>query len=578
MHSSPISPRTLLVTLLAGGLGFAAGSWRDARLEKVAPVTANEPAPARPPESTPTPAHADAASATKPEATSLRERLKEVARARNPLAAAAEAQALISTLTAEDFRELAAQPKDFPFPNSSPGDGALYSRAYMDALVRRWLEVDPEGGAAAMRALDAALTYKREGNTSYTYAGRGLLPEALARFRPTSGADIAEAFASGARKWKDDPTAAREAFEQLARTDLARALALSDRITDKTERIMAQMAVQKGSIRETDPVEVARVGRSSDTVSKAYAAAAEQGPEKLRAAIEASIFKLIDTTALVAEGVIRDPDVAWDTIPGELAGKPESSMSASPKSTAQMLARQLSPEDRQRSLATADRLPKEWRTAALEPLVGAWALDEPQAAIEWVAQKSERSEAAFAAFGPWVVSEADAALAWVEKGAPPAVRQALAGQLARTFEAGEKARQSSGPMAMLNRAPADARATAAALLEHSPAAAARLVAELPTAEPAGTAFQPIFEKWLDRDAPAAAQWLEAQPASRRRDEAVASFAAAAATRDAEGAAQWVTTIADAALRQKAADSVFRAMELRDPAAARAWRDSLAPPP
>jgi hypothetical protein len=88
--------------------------------------------------------------------------LTELARARNPLAAAAEAQALITTLTTEDFRELAAQLKDFPFPSSSPGGGAIYGRAYMDALVRRWLEVDPEGGAAAMRALEGALTYKRE--------------------------------------------------------------------------------------------------------------------------------------------------------------------------------------------------------------------------------------------------------------------------------------------------------------------------------------------------------------------------------------------------------------------------------
>lgn len=574
--------RALLPTLIAAVLGFAAGSWQRGRQQVEAPAhsdieNANANVDAARPSITATP-NAPADSGSEPK--SLRERLKELARSRNPLAAAAEAQALIAQLTAEDFRELAAQPKEFPFPAStSPLEGSIYSRAYMDALVRRWLEVDPEGGDAAMRALDEALVMKREGNTRSVYSGHGRLTDALERFRPTSPAIVAEALASDERQWRDQPMEAEKAFADLARTDPARAKSLAERITDRMGKVMAEMAIARGSIRETDPVEVAHGMNSSDIVSKAFAAAAVQGPEKLRAAIEGSKFRLINTTAIVAEGVIRDPGAAWDSLPGELAGKPNGSIAAGSKATVQMLARQLSPEDRQRSLATADRLPSEWRTAALDPLVAAWALEEPRAAIEWVAQKGERASAAFAALGPWVVSEADAALAWVEKSAPLEVRQALGGQLARTFESDEKARQK--PLdhgAMFGRAPADVRATATALLEHSPAAAARLVAELPTAEPAGAAFDPVFEKWLDRDAAGAARWLEAQPASRRRDEAVASFASVAATRDAEGAAQWVSTITDPALRQKAAESVFRAMELRDPAAARAWRDSIAPPP
>jgi hypothetical protein len=443
----------------------------------------------------------------------------------------------------------------------------------MDALVRRWLEVDPEGGIAAMHALDEALVLKRERNSIHYGVGHGMLPEALARLGPASPAILAEALASGTRQWKDQRTEAAKAFEDLARFDPGRASILAERIPDQLGRAMAQSAVRRGSIRATDPVEVARVAHSSDTVSKAFAEAAKQGPEKLRAALEATTWR-INGTALVAEGVIRDPDGAWDTIPGELAGKEDSILSTGSVRTTEMLARELSPVDRDRALATADRLPAAWKPAALQPLVGAWALAEPQAALEWVAQKSERSDAALAAFGPWLVNDPEAALAWTQGSAPPELRAALGTQIARIFENAEDARQKSITTAMILRAPAEQRATADALLQHSPAAAARLIAELPTAQPATTAFRPVFEKWIERDAPAAAQWLEALPPGRRRDEAVAAFAAVAAARDAEGAGQWVPTITDKTLREQAAGSVFRAMEKRDPAAAKAWRESI----
>lgn len=571
--------RALISTLLAAVLGFAAGAWQRSRQ-----VHAVESAPARAAASSP--GGAGGAQVSSPTTTvseapapagavkSLRERLKELARPRNPLAAAAGAQALIAQLTLEDFRELATKPQEFPFPSTPIGAAPIYSRAFMDALVRRWLEVDPEGGIAAMHALEEKLLLKREANSVHYAWGHGMLPEALARLGPASPAILAEALASGEKQWKEQPTEAAKAFEDLARSDPARAKVLAESIVDRTGRIMAQGAVQKGSIRATDPVEVARVARSSDTVSKAYAEAANQGPEKLRAALEASIFKLIDTTALVAEGVIRDPDAAWDTIPGEFAGKPNPfSFGGSPLST-QMLARELSPADRARALATADRLPAAWKPAALQPLVGAWALAEPQAALEWVAQKGERSDAALAAFAPWLAHDPEAALAWTQGSAPPELRAALSTQIARIFESGEEAREKSLSTAMILRAPPEMRATGDALLRHSPAAAARILAELPAAQPASAALRPVLEKWIERDAPAAAQWLEALPAGRRRDEAVVAFATAAAARDAEGAGQWVPTIADKTLRAQAAESVFRAMEKCDPAAAKAWRESI----
>jgi hypothetical protein len=569
--------RTLIFTLLAAVLGFAAGSWQRSRQEP-----AVESAPARAAVSSPdgmdsaqAPSSATTVSVAPADAgKSLRERLKELARPRNPLAAAAEAQALIAQLTLEDFRELASKPKEFPFPSDFPSHPAIFGRAFIDALVRRWQEVDPEGGTAAMRAVDEALVMKREGKSTSVWVGHGMLPKALARLGSTSPAILAEALASGEKQFREQPTEAAKAFEDLARIDPARASVLAGRIADQTGRIMAQSAVQKGSIRETDPVDVARVARSSDTVSQAYADAAQQGPEKLRAAIEGSVFKLIDTTALVAEGVIRDPDAAWDKIPGGLAGKPNQFSFGGPPLAAQILARELSPVDRERALATADRLPAAWKPAVLKPLVGAWALAEPQAALEWVAQKSERSDAALAAIGPWLASDPDAALAWTQGSAPLELRAALSTQIAHIFENSEDGRQKSITTTMILRAPAEQRATADALLRHSPAAAARLIAELPTAQPATTAFRPVFEKWIERDAPAAAQWLEALPAGRRRDEAVAAFAAVAAARDAEGAGQWVPTITDKTLREQAAGSVFRAMEKRDPAAAKAWRESI----
>ena len=272
---------------------------------------------------------------------------------------------------------------------------------------------------------------------------------------------------------------------------------------------------------------------------------------------------------------MRNPDAAWETVPPELAGETKNFMAGS-ASEAQSLARSLSPRDRERALATADRLQGAWRTPVLEPLVSAWAAAEPRAAIEWVAQNDNRSGVALAALGPWLVSDSAAAVAWADGTAPPELRQALGVQLARALAADEADRQKPmGYASLFRSASAEDKAISEALLQHSPATAARWIAEMPGTQSAGTAFKPIFENWLDRDATSAAQWIEALPASRRRDEATAAFATAAAARDVQSAAHWVPTIADQALRQNAAESVFRALDARDPAAARSWLRTVA---
>ena len=564
--------RALLTAIAAALVGFAAGSWRAPRGEE---TTAPLPTPIAGGNA----AHdavvtaADAAGAPPAPAVDsrpVRDRLREAARSRNPLGKAAQAQALIANLTLEDFRELASQPKEFPFPNSF-GMHAIFGRAFMDAIVRRWREVDPEGAVAAMLALDEALVISREGRTTSVRFGHGQFPEALARARP---ATIAEALAGGAR-FNDYGRAGAEAFVQLAQSDSRRARALAERIPDANDRRRVMFAIERATASEPDPVRRAATAHDSRTISEAFAAAARQGPVQLRATLEATTWK-ISCASLVAEAVMRNPDEPWETLPPELAGKPGGNLEAGSAQSALTLARALPPKDRERAITAAERLQGAWRAPALSPLIAAWAAAEPTKAIEWVAQRTDRGEFALTALGPWLVSDSAAAIAWAEKSAPESVRQALSGQLAQALAsaAEEAAAKSTRPLFFpsLN---SGTEAIADALIEKSPSTAAQWISSLPRDQPANREFKPVFEAWVQRDADAAASWLTALPESRRRDEAAAAFTIAAAKRDAQGAAEWVSTIGDKPLRQSAAEGVFRALDARDPVAARAWLRGVA---
>src|SRR5690606_17234049 len=109
-------------------------------------------------------------------ATSLRERFAGVLRPSNYFESAAKALAVIDAMTSEDFRELRKAPSHFPIP-SSYGFDSEFGKALMDALIARWLVVDPSGAPEAIRAIETELKKKH-------MAGRDKFLGALARLKP----------------------------------------------------------------------------------------------------------------------------------------------------------------------------------------------------------------------------------------------------------------------------------------------------------------------------------------------------------------------------------------------------------
>src|SRR4030095_4725628 len=96
-----------------------------------------------------------------------------------PLGSAGRTVALMDGMTLADFRAIADDPAKFPELDQSLRRWDL-GDAYIDALVERWLAVDPVGGFAAIQKLEKAIRAARPDDHWPSLN----LRNALARHRP----------------------------------------------------------------------------------------------------------------------------------------------------------------------------------------------------------------------------------------------------------------------------------------------------------------------------------------------------------------------------------------------------------
>ena len=546
--------------VLAALAGFGLARWiappvrHDAATGKaatpaaVAPATAATP-PALPPVDT-----------SKPAA----ERLKDAVRGNSPLAAAPRALAVLDAMTAEDFHQLAAKPGSF-YPPWVGGADREFSRAFMDALVARWLAVDPPGAFAAMQKLEAELKKRH-------LAGNGEFLAAIARLRP----ELLLGGLAEKGSWDRFDQTIPAAFTTLASRDPAAARGYLDRVADPEQRKAAEVAIAQG-IAKSDPVAavgLARTLESEQVFQSAIAAAERIGPGVLRQVLTANERKF-PIGFRAAELVLRYPDEDWSAFVGDAPEK-------SPGLTFETMreAQRHTPEERQRVLARLDEFPPAVRTKVATALVQAWTREDPRQATEWAfahaAPGAAEDQALAWAFNAWSHADRTGAVEWWSRLPASALRDQLGGNLASALAFEEKfdeAIQFFQPKPGAESAELTAN-IARSGADHDPARVAQWLDSLPPGSDTTKAVGPLLEKWVPKDAAAAAKWVEAQPAGPRREAALQAYTRAAAASDPAAAAEWAAAIADPQMRARAAEYVFATMARSDPDAARAWLRAL----
>ena len=556
----------MLLPLLAALFGFTLARWSgEAPKPKLiaatpAPIAPATPSPEKAPAATPAP------DATKPPD----ERLRSALHVKSPLESAARALAVIDAMTADDFKHLADKPGSFPTP-SSHGFDQEFSDAYMNALIDRWFAVNPAGALAGIQQMEKKLIIK----PGSVWSGSGEFFSALARTRP----EVRLGTLPEKALWDNGDPSLATAFTALAKRDPASARGYLDRFADPEQRKSAEVAIAQG-IAENDPpaaVALARTLDSAQVFESALAVARRRGAGAVRDVLIANAKKF-PLAYNLPELALRDPDEDWAALTGDTPGDQHG---VSMQTIA--AAERLTPEERERCLASLDRLPPNLREQLTGTLLGAWAKDDPRPAAEWAVThaKPEDSEAPESRrvewpFHTWLRADEAAALAWCARLPASPLRDDLTnGAAAWLANAGNIA----AAVSLLR--PRDGEkssyaiaAIAVARAKDDPAAAAAWIDSLPPDTDTGGAVGALVEKWAGREAAGAASWVEAQPAGPRREAALQAYTRAAAELDPAAAGEWAAAIADPKARTKAAEYIFRQWTSRDPTAARAWLRAL----
>ncbi len=556
----------MLLPLFSALAGFAIARWNTfpAKPIRPAPIAATTPSPGEAPDepSTPPPA----AQAPKP----VRDRLCDVLHATRPLESATAVLAVIDAMRAEDCHHLSNQTGSVPVLMSY-GFDQEFSSAFMNALVERWLVVDPAGARVGIRQFEKNTV----GNAASEWTGEGQFLAAFARTHPEMLLDALPEKAV----WDPFDRSLSTAFAELAKRDPAAARSYLKRFADPQQRKSAEVAIAKG-IAESDPVAAVAVARTLDSqpvFDAALAAAKGRGASAVRDVLMANAKKF-PVGNVLPELALRDPDEDWGTLAGDVSDDKRGVLVQTVTE-----AGRLTPEELARRIAGLDRFPPNLRKLMGGMLVSAWAENDPRAASEWALAhaKADDSEApesqrVNAAFYQWLRADEAAALDWCTHLPGSPLRDNISNGAAASLA---RAGKIDGALAILGPQPGAKSASAIAAIAESraegdPSAAAAWIDSLPLEINTAGAVNAIVEKWAARDLASAAKWVESQPAGARRDAALRAYTRTAAELDPAAAGEWAETIADPKLRAKAAESVFGLMSRRDPAAARAWLRAL----
>lgn len=531
--------RRLVVSILAaiGGFALARGLSGFQPEAKQASVAVSETRPAE------------------PEPASLQTR-------NSPLAAAARVVASIEAMTLEDFQAIANDPSKFPMLDEEVRKWDVRD-AHLEALVGRWLTVDPSGGFAAIRRTIDGLGRI---DSDPSYLGKDL-SRTLAKQRPV------ETLASLPAKLEKEDQLWHElcpAMEALGQRDIRAAKLELERFTEKQARERALHAMARGLAKE-DPVAAAALSRQHDStemLNDALMAASRVGRETMRQVIAAAGEKLRPDGDF-SELMLRYPDEDWRSMLGK-----DSYFEGALQFPRMIEARRLLADERLRLLEQFDQLPNDGGSKLSDSLMRAWTLDDPKTALNWALSKSNgKTDARLrTALDFWVGDDAGAARAWVSQLPDSPQKTELGNRLAAGLAA-----KGDIDGALEFFVPGSGKESLEALggigLAKSgsdPAGAIKWMASLPEKAEAYKVIEWNLGAWFSRDPSAVATWIETLPKGMMRDKALHGFSYQAKNADPFTAGEWADAIDDPKTKTDIAISVFRNMNGHDPAAARAW--------
>ena len=492
-----------------------------------------------------------------------------------------------------------------------------------DALVARWLELDPAAAyewvgvlpkqgqrmdlmreffhSMGLRDPATALTFLAQYNAGpnrgedFTYN----VFQAWSVHDPSAAADAAlslqkkergSALSVALGRWaKRDPQGALARVAQLTDPELRR---------DQLRNVLHKWAEEDPQAAVNHALNLPPGKERNDALASVVSGAASADHDvalRLVGQMPAGTARIETLTRVVRELGYYEPKVAAEFVLALPPGRQGDSV----YQVASSLARQ----DHATAIEWAGRLTSaSAREAAMRTIVQEWSSDDPRAAAQYcVGNALGTPEPVGSVVANWARTDAREALAWA--GALPAGPQrdtALAGgiaalggsdpqeaaTLATTMLSGQKQSQAFGSIAEAWAAkdPGAAAAwagqlsdrtvrtnalssVASAWVRQDPAAAAAWAAHSPES---AHALSTISREWAVQDSKTAAKWLDTLPSGGTRDSAVMGFSQAVTDADPEGAAAWAATIAQPQQRDNAISQVFQQWKRTDPKSAEAW--------
>jgi hypothetical protein len=486
----------------------------------------------------------------------------------------------IEALSAEDFRQLAADGSILVELSKKIGGAFTVNGPLASALISRWMAVDPDRMMAGASHLLDLLPKENL---------RTCLLNALAAKRPADLLTLVPSQKDAAGRQEIIACALRE----LAARDLPKAREWLARCTDATDRRAAEKAVRAGMV-QADPLQaVALAGsledrkESSDLLLAAATQAAKMGAGVLRqfATIPMQSWMIPHVMRVLEE---REPQLAVDLIVNSHLEGSEASYSLNRAFSA------LSRRDPATAIAKLDGLAGVQLSLAVSAIGYEWGGREPAAALAWLMERpaaerqnsgaryNDSRDPVVRIFSDWARSGQTDARTWADALPAGATRDAVQAELANVLAERGQTADAMQVLARMGRA-ASPKAIAdvvGAWTLRDPQAAADWAIAQPAGPGQSRALASVAAKWASDNPAGVRDWLAQFPPGDARDLSVAAYLARPAAWSTDYASlvaefdQWFGSIEDPWVRAGAAVNSFWARRQRDPAAARAWLSAV----
>ena len=428
----------------------------------------------------------------------------------------------IEALTADDFRQMLGDPealkemirktKHLEFPQNS---------ILFQGLVNRWLALDPE---AVMKWIPAALDSISPGEPI-----RDAILEAVAKKRP----EQLLALAALRKPGKDHTDILHQGLLELARQSPAKARAWLEGWTEPTDRKVAERAIRIGTL-QADPlrgVELATACTNREDartlIGVATLQAAKMGPGVLRQLATTPMPAWMLASALQQFGY-EDPELAVD-LAVKATGESEERQSSLGIPFAALARRNL-----EKARARSEELTGPMRARAMQGVASEWAINDPPAALAWLAGQKETDPTGTAynsnavllgVWGGWAARDLPAAKTWADTLPPGDLRNRAQSMLSRVLSTQGDFAGATQVLASLGST-VDSGALSLVAQQWArtdPQGAAEWAITQPTGPLQNKAIANVVSSWANQDPVAAQNWLAQFPPGAARDRSIASF-------------------------------------------------------